>query len=49
MKIVSLLNKRNQKIANAQKFLAQRELTKTYRKEQLEYILGQINKIRNSV
>ena len=36
--------------ANKQKiYKARRELKKTYKNEQLEYIQGQINKIRNSV
>ena len=44
MKKAFLLNKRNPKNANVQS-----ELTKTYQKEQLEYIQGLINKIRSSV
>ena len=39
MKIVSLLDKRNQKSANAQKLkTTQRELIKRHKKEQLEYM-----------
>ena len=46
----SILNKRNPNNANVQKLKkAQREVTQTYQKEKLEYIEGQINKIRNSV
>ena len=32
-----------------QKLITQRELINTYQKEQLEYIQGQIDKIRNLV
>ena len=50
MKKASLLNKRNPTNVNAEKLKkVQREVTDTYQKEQLEYIQGQINKIRNSV
>ena len=35
--------------ANTQKIKAQRELLNTYQKEQVEYILGHINEIRNLV
>ena len=48
MKIASLLDKRNPKNANAHKKV-QEERTNTYQKEQQEYILGQINKIKNLV
>ena len=49
MKTASLLNKKSTN-ANAQKLKkALRELTKTYQKEQLEYIQCNINKIRNLV
>ena len=49
MKTASLCNKRNLTNAKAQKLKAQSELINTYQKEQIEYIQGQINKIRNSV
>ena len=49
MKTASLCNKRNPTNANAQKLKTQRELINAYQKEQIEYIQGQINKIRNSV
>ena len=49
-KKASLLNKRNPTNANAQKLKkAKKEQTNTYQKEQLEYIRGQIDKIRNSI
>ena len=47
MKIASLLKKRNPTNANAQEL--KKERTNTYEKERLEYIQGQINKIRNLV
>ena len=48
--MASLCNKRNPINTNSQKLKkAQRELTSTYVKEQMEYIQNQINKIRNSV
>ena len=50
MKTVSLCNKRNPTNANTQKLKkAQREIINAYQKEQIEYIQGQINKIRNAV
>ena len=50
MKTASLCNKRNPTNANVQKLKkAQRKLINIYQKEQIEYIRGQINKIRNSV
>ena len=49
IKILSLFNKRNPTNANAPKLKkALQELTNTHQKEQLEYIPGQIDKIRNS-
>ncbi len=45
-----LCNKKDPTDANAQKLKkTQRELINAYQKEQIEYIQGQINKIRNSV
>ena len=45
---IVLCNKRNPTDANGQKLKkAQNELIDAYQKEQLEYIQGQINKIRN--
>ena len=50
VKTAFLCNKRNPTIANAQKLKkAQRELINAYQKEQIEYIQGQIFKIRHSV
>ena len=50
MKTASLFNKGNPTNVNAQKLKkAQRELIIAYPKEQIEYILGQINEIRKSV
>ena len=50
VKTASLCNKRNLTNANTQKLKkTQRELINAYQKEQLEYIHGQINKIRNLV
>ena len=44
------LKRRNPTHTNVQKFQkAQKELTKIYQKEQLEYIQSQINEIKNSV
>ena len=49
MKTTSFCNKRNPTNANAQKLKkAQRELINAYQKEQIKYVQGQINKIRNS-
>ena len=46
----SLHNKRNPTDANRQKLKkSYKELTITYQKEQLQYIQGHINKIRNLV
>ena len=43
-------NKKNLTNVNGQKLKkAQNELINTYQKEQIEYIQGQINKIRNSI
>ena len=48
--MASLCNKRNPTNANARKLKkAQNELINAYQKEQMEYIPGQINKIRKSV
>ena len=50
LKTASLCNKRNLTNADVQKFKkTQSELINVYQKEQIEYIQGQINKIRNSV
>ena len=50
MKTASLCNKRNPTNCNAQKLKkAQRKLINAYQQEQIAYIQGQINKIRNSV
>ena len=50
MKTASLCNKRNPTNANAQKLRRTlRELINAYQKEQIQYIQGQINIIRNSV
>ena len=50
MKTASLSNKRNPTNANTQKLKkADRELTDAYQIEEIEFIQGQINKIRNSV
>ena len=49
-KIVSLCNISNPTNANAQKLKkTQNELIYACQKEQIQYIQGQINKIRNSV
>ena len=49
-KLASLYNKKYPTYANTQKFKkAQRELLNAYQKEQIEYIQGQVNKIRNFV
>ena len=46
----SLCNKRDLTNTNTQKLKkAQRELINAYEKEQIEYVQGQINKIRNLV
>ena len=50
VKTASSCNKRNPTNANAQKLKkVQKELFKTYQKEQIEYIQGQINEIKNSL
>ena len=50
MKMASLYNKRNPTNANAQELKkAQNGLMNAYHKEQIEYMQGQINKIKNSV
>ena len=46
MKTVSLCNKRN--LTNVNTWKAQNEQINAYQKEQIEYIQGQIDKIRNS-
>ena len=50
MKTAALCNKRNLINVDAQKLKkAQSELINAYQKEQIEYVQGQINKIRNLV
>ena len=49
MKTAFLCNKRNSSNANTKILKAQRELINVHQKEQIQFIQGQINKVRNLV